>query len=122
MAKRLRKNKTDKSKRFMDLPFYPTPGRSWPRERGAERKRTRAAERNTKRQVRRAAWQSRTAAGVEKAGVRVAPLDNRRPVLLVHTLEVGDRVAAFEMPNAGSDFIDQVLIVGNQECGPLITL
>jgi|RhiMetdeSRZDD1v2_1073273.scaffolds.fasta_scaffold1200040_1 hypothetical protein len=120
MGKRLRKNKTDKSKRFIDLPFAPSReimaagerrGAEYNQSSGAEYKKT-------------GPWGGavKTAAKVEKAGLARAPLDNRRPVLLVGTLEVGDRVARFEMPDAGSDFIDQVLIVADQECGPLITL
>src|ERR1700730_6057149 len=49
-------------------------------------------------------------------------LDHRRLVLLVRALEIRDRVASLEMPNPGGDFVDQVLVMRNQEYGSLITL
>ena len=44
------------------------------------------------------------------------PLDcyNRRLVLLVRSLEISDLVVALEVPDAGRDFIDQIVIVGDE--------
>jgi hypothetical protein len=39
--------------------------------------------------------------------------DHSRLIVLVSTLEVGNLVVAFEMPDAGGDFVDEIVIVGH---------
>ena len=43
-------------------------------------------------------------------------------VFLVRSFEVGDLVVAFEVPDAGGDFVDQVMIVADQKDRSLIAL
>ena len=43
-------------------------------------------------------------------------------ILLVRAFEVGEFVIAFEVPDAGCDFVDQIVIVAYQEDRPLISL
>src|SRR4029077_21095704 len=43
-------------------------------------------------------------------------------VFLVRALEIGDLVISFEVPDAGRDFVDQVMIVCDQQNRPLIAL
>ena len=45
-----------------------------------------------------------------------------RLVLLVVALEVGDLVVALEMPDAGGDFVDQIVVVRDQQHRTLIPL
>ena len=48
--------------------------------------------------------------------------DGCRLVVLVSSLEVGDLVVALEVPDAGGNFVDQIMIVGDQKNRPLIAL
>jgi len=48
--------------------------------------------------------------------------DHGRLIILVGTLEISNLVVAFEMPDAGGDFVDQIMIVGDQENRTLIAL
>ena len=48
--------------------------------------------------------------------------DGCRLVVLISSLEVGDLVVALEVPDAGGDFVDQIMIVGDQKNRPLIAL
>src|SRR4029077_3276768 len=43
-------------------------------------------------------------------------------VLLVRALEIGDLVISFEVPDAGRHFVDQVMVVCDQQNRPLIAL
>lgn len=45
-----------------------------------------------------------------------------RLVLLVGALEVGDLVIVLEVPDAGSDFVDQIVVVRDQQDCALIAL
>ena len=45
-----------------------------------------------------------------------------RLILLVRALEVGDLVIAFEVPHARGDFVDQIVVVRDQQDRALIAL
>jgi hypothetical protein len=46
----------------------------------------------------------------------------RRLVLLISALEVRDLVIAFKVPHTRGHFVDQVMVVGDEEYRPLIPL
>ena len=49
------------------------------------------------------------------------PSRGGRRVLLVAALEIADDAGAVEVPHAGADFFQQVLVVGDQQDGALDT-
>jgi hypothetical protein len=59
--------------------------------------------------------------GTKNLAHRTPKLYVSRLVLLVRALEVLD-LLAFEVPYPGGDFVDQVVIVSNQQHRPLVTL
>src|SRR5437867_3512451 len=57
----------------------------------------------------------------EESGLRLHH-HGRCLVLLVRSLEVRNLVIAFKVPNARGNFVDQVMVVGNEKHSPVIPL
>jgi len=61
--------------------------------------------------IRRLRWPDNVGAGVHARAFQKNNSRQNALVFLVRTFEIGELVVRFEMPNPGSNFVDQIMIV-----------